>query len=68
MSAAPTGLRARLKRLLPYFGTQRGTWALVAAGAVVGAATEPMIPALLQPLLDHGFQAGQLEIWTVPAA
>ena len=68
MTTVHTGLRARLKRLLPYFGARRGTWALVAAGAVVGAATEPMIPALLQPLLDHGFQAGQLEIWTVPVA
>ena len=68
MTAAASGLRARLKRLLPFFGAQRGTWALVAAGAVVGAATEPMIPALLQPLLDRGFQAGQLEIWTVPVA
>jgi subfamily B ATP-binding cassette protein MsbA len=27
-----------------------------------------MIPALLKPLLDRGFQRGELEIWTVPAA
>ena len=62
------GLLARLKRLLPYFGGLRGTWAVVALGAIVGAATEPMIPALLKPLLDHGFEQGELEIWKIPAA
>ncbi len=66
---APTAsLTTRLRRLLPYFGGLMVTWALVAAGAVVGAATEPLIPALLKPLLDNGFQQGSLEIWTVPVA
>ncbi len=63
-----TSLLKRLQRLQPYFGKQRGTWVLVAFGAIVGAATEPLIPALLQPLLDKGFQRGELAIWTVPAA
>ena len=58
----------RIKRLLPYFGMLPGTWIVVAISAVVGAATEPMIPALLKPLLDRGFQHGELEIWTVPVA
>jgi len=62
------GLIKRLRRLLPYFGNLHGTWALVALGALVGAATEPLIPALLKPLLDRGFQRGELEIWTVPAS
>ncbi len=61
-------LLQRLRRLLPYFGTLPGTWALVALSAIVGAATEPMIPALLQPLLDKGFQQGSLPIWMVPIA
>ena len=61
-------LLQRLRRLLPYFGNLPGIWALVAAGALVGAATEPLIPALLKPLLDRGFQQGSLEIWTVPVA
>lgn len=66
---APQGsLLQRLRRLRPYFGHLPGTWALVAAGALVGAATEPLIPALLKPLLDRGFQQGTLEIWTVPVA
>ncbi|MEY4884054.1 MAG: hypothetical protein RIS34_1908 [Pseudomonadota bacterium] len=32
------------------------------------AATEPLIPALLQPLLDRGFQKGSLQLWAVPAS
>ena len=62
------GIVQRIRRFMPYFGTLPGTWALVAISAVVGAATEPMIPALLKPLLDRGFQQGELEIWTVPAS
>jgi subfamily B ATP-binding cassette protein MsbA len=64
----PVSLFKRIKRLMPYFGTLPGTWAIVAAGAVVGAATEPLIPALLKPLLDRGFQQGSLALWTVPVS
>jgi len=61
-------LIARIRRFVPFFGTRPSTWLLVAVSAIVGAATEPMIPALLKPLLDRGFQQGQLEIWEVPVA
>jgi subfamily B ATP-binding cassette protein MsbA len=65
--AAPGGtVIQRIRRLLPYFGKLPGTWGLVVISTIVGAATEPMIPALLKPLLDRGFQHGELEIWTVP--
>jgi len=67
-SALPDSLLQRLRRFLPYFGSLPGTWAIVATGAIVGAATEPLIPALLKPLLDRGFQQGTLKIWTVPVA
>lgn len=67
-STTPKTLVARLRRLVPYFGTHLWTWVLVALGAIVGAATEPMIPALLQPLLDSGFQRGELSIWMVPVS
>lgn len=68
-TAPPTGsIWQRLRRFSPYFGTLRGTWLLVGFCAVLGSATEPMIPALLKPLLDRGFQQGQIEIWEVPAA
>ncbi|MFZ3219046.1 MAG: lipid A export permease/ATP-binding protein MsbA [Rhodoferax sp.] len=53
---------------MPYFGAYPGTWLLVALSAIVAAATEPLIPALLKPLLDQGFQQGSLDIWTVPVS
>ncbi len=61
-------LLQRIHRLVPYFGTSRITWVLVGISAIVAAATEPLIPALLKPLLDLGFQRGDLQIWTVPLA
>ncbi|CAN5650175.1 lipid A export permease/ATP-binding protein MsbA [soil metagenome] len=57
-----------MKRLLPYFGQARAAWALAIVGTVVAAVTEPMIPALLKPLLDRGFQQGALNLWIVPTA
>lgn len=64
----PAGLRKRLSRLRPYFGNMVPAWSLVVFATVVGALTEPLIPALMKPLLDRGFQGGDLAIWTVPAA
>lgn len=66
--SSSSNLIQRIKKLLPYFGCLPGTWAIVAISALVGAASEPLIPALLKPLLDRGFQQGALEIWTVPVA
>ena len=65
-SQAPARLWPRLARFFPYF---RGTgWALPAmlAATIVAAVTEPMIPALMKPLLDRGFQGGSLSLWIVP--
>ena len=59
-------LRQRLIRVMPYFGNQRLAWGLAIAATLVGALTEPLIPALLQPLLDSGFTAGTLNLWMVP--
>lgn len=70
-SQAPVSSRSllqRLRRVAPYFTDRKSTWLVVGLGALVGAATEPMIPMLLKPLLDEGFQKGALELWTVPAA
>ena len=58
----------RIARLMPYFGVAKGAWLLAAFGTVVGALSEPMIPALLKLLLDDGFLKGNLAIWTVPAS
>ena len=61
-------LMTRLARLAVYFGHQRLAWGLAIAATLVGAVTEPMITAHLQPLLDKGFTQGTLQLWTVPLA
>jgi subfamily B ATP-binding cassette protein MsbA len=68
-SAAPARrLWPRLGRFVPYFrGTSWGLPGLLAATVIV-AITEPMIPALMKPLLDRGFQGGSLSLWMVPVA
>jgi subfamily B ATP-binding cassette protein MsbA len=66
--ASTLTLSQRLKRLSPYFGGQRLAWTLAVAATLVGAVTEPLIPALLQPQLDSGFTDGTLPLWSVPLA
>ena len=61
-------LTVRLSRLSVYFGNQRLGWTAAVIATLVGAITEPLIPALLQPLLDQGFTKGTLHLWMVPAA
>ena len=61
-------IRQRLKRLWPYFRSARAGIALAAMGTLLGAATEPMIPALLKTLLDRGFAEGNIALWMVPVA
>lgn len=66
---APTAsLLARLARLSDYFKGQRLAWAVAVVATLVGAITEPLIPALLKPLLDRGFTQGNLQLWMVPLA
>jgi subfamily B ATP-binding cassette protein MsbA len=50
-----TSSRALYLRLLAYVRPYRGVFALAALGMVGAAATEPLFPALIQPLLDGGF-------------
>ncbi len=59
-------LLQRLARLLPYIRHSRTGLLAALAGAVVTAATEPMIPALLGRLLDQGFAGGNMPLWLVP--
>jgi len=66
--SAPLTLAARLRRLSVYFGNQRSAWTLAVLATLVGAVTEPLIPALLKPLLDQGFTEGSLKLWMVPLA
>ena len=59
-------LYQRLKRVAPWFSGHPGILVLAIAGILVGSATEPAIPALMKPLLDKGFQQGELSLWKVP--
>ena len=61
-------LLVRLQRIWPYFkGGVRGLiWMAVAT--LIAASTEPMIPALLEQLLDKGFGRPNLNLWLVPLA
>ena len=57
----------RLKSIWPFFKEKRMAWVLAVVATVVGSLTEPMIPALLQPLLDKGFNKVDFNLWIVPA-
>ncbi len=58
----------RVRRLWPYFRDARKGIVFAALATVVGALTEPMIPALLKTLLDEGFNDGSIPLWMVPLA
>ena len=61
-----SSLRLRIARVLPYVRDVRRFWLVVLLATLVGAATEPMVPALLKPLLDRGFQKSGFNAWQVP--
>jgi len=63
----PTLLQ-RFARIAPHFRRARIGLLVAFLGSLIGAATEPMIPALLKPLLDQGFGGGGLPLWAVPVA
>ena len=63
----PTLLQ-RFARITPYFRHARAGLVVAFIGSLLGAATEPLIPELMKPLLDQGFSAGKLALWMVPVA
>ncbi len=65
-TARAANLFKRMARLWPYFGRPISVWALAGGATLLLALSEPLIPALLQPLLDRGFQKGSLPLWIVP--
>ena len=65
-TARAATLFKRMARLWPYFGRPISIWAVAAGATLLLAISEPLIPALLQPLLDRGFQKGSLPLWIVP--
>ncbi|EHR70845.1 lipid A export permease/ATP-binding protein MsbA [Burkholderiales bacterium JOSHI_001] len=63
-----SSLLQRFGRIAPYFAQGRAGLVAAAMGALVAAATEPAIPALMKPLLDRGFSSASLPLWMVPVA
>jgi ATP-binding cassette, subfamily B, bacterial MsbA len=61
----PTLLQ-RFARITPYLRAGRMGLVVAALASLVGAATEPLIPALMQPLLDKGFTGNSLPLWSIP--
>ncbi len=61
-------LLQRFARITPYFRHSRLAAGVAFLASLVGALTEPLIPAMLKPLLDQGFAAGALPLWLVPVA
>ena len=61
-------LGERLRRIAPFFADSRRGFVLAFAGAIVAAATEPAIPALLKVLLDDGMKQSAFPLWLVPIA
>ncbi|HOA94600.1 MAG TPA: lipid A export permease/ATP-binding protein MsbA [Quisquiliibacterium sp.] len=57
------------RRLMGYTRPYLRGFGLALLGMVVAAATEPMFPALMKPLLDQGFvEKSGIQLWYVPAA
>ncbi len=58
----------RFIKVLGYFSKPRSAWIALTLSVIVGSALEPTIPALMKPLLDHGFGAPDLNYWVIPLA
>jgi ATP-binding cassette, subfamily B, bacterial MsbA len=56
-----------LRWLAPYFASSARFWTIAALATIVASALEPLVPALLKPLLDRGFVGGGFPLWLVPA-
>ncbi len=63
-----TPLSRRLLRCWGHFRTPVSAWVLAVMGVVTVSVTEPLVPALLKPLLDKGFVGGELNPWLIPVA
>jgi subfamily B ATP-binding cassette protein MsbA len=61
-------LLSRLARVGRHFASPRSAWLVAVLATITMSMTEPLIPALLQPLLDRGFQQRSLDVWMVPVA
>ena len=67
MSSKPNFFQ-RLYRSGHYFAKPTSAWVLAIISMIIVSVSEPMVPALLQPLLDKGFKQNSFPIWMVPLA
>ncbi len=68
--SSPRGSRllAVLRRLRPYAQGCGPYLILAVLSVLVTAITEPLVPALMKPLLDRGFGSNRIALWIVPLA
>jgi subfamily B ATP-binding cassette protein MsbA len=67
MASAPHIFK-RLHRAGKYFARPYSAWVAAFTALMIVSVSEPMVPALLQPLLDKGFKQNSFPIWMVPVA
>lgn len=58
----------RLQRSGKYFVNPPMAWVAAVTAMLIVSISEPMVPALLQPLLDKGFKQNSFPVWMVPLA
>ena len=56
----------RIARFSPYFESGKRGLLVAMAGSLVMAATEPLLPIMMKPVLDEGFGTNNIPLWTVP--
>lgn len=57
------------KRLLSHTIPYRVGFVIALIGMIIAAATEPLFPAMMKPMLDEGFvNSGGIPLWMVPTA
>ena len=61
-------IRHRLIRAFAHFTQPISAWVVTGVCVVLVSITEPLIPALLKPLLDKGFAQNDFPVWQVPIA
>ena len=61
-------IRYRLRRAFSHFTQPISAWVISLLCIVIVSASEPLIPALLKPLLDKGFAQTDFPVWQVPIA
>lgn len=61
-------IRHRLPRAFAHFTKPVSAWVITVVCVIFVSATEPLIPALLKPLLDKGFAQNDFPVWQVPLA